>query len=61
MLLGALAIRCCARLTSAGDIGTCFADASKALKELKWKTTRDIDEMCGNFDIILDHSFPTHG
>jgi UDP-glucose 4-epimerase len=31
-----------------GDIGTCYANADKALKELKWKTTRDIDEMCAD-------------
>lgn len=29
-----------------GDIATCYADASKALKELGWKTERGIDEMC---------------
>lgn len=31
-----------------GDIGTCFADASLALKELKWKTTKTVDEMCAD-------------
>ena len=30
----------------AGDIATCYADASKAKKELGWETTKDIDEMC---------------
>eukprot|EP00040_Diaphanoeca_grandis_P027136 m.153760 g.153760 ORF g.153760 m.153760 type:complete len:346 (-) comp30847_c0_seq1:193-1230(-) len=29
-----------------GDIASCYADASKALKELNWKTTRDMEEMC---------------
>ena len=29
-----------------GDIATCYADASKALKELGWKTERDLAEMC---------------
>ncbi len=30
----------------AGDIATCYADASKAKKELGFETTKDIDEMC---------------
>ncbi len=30
----------------AGDIATSYADASKALKLLDWKTEADIDEMC---------------
>jgi len=30
----------------AGDIASCYADASLALKELNWKTTRTIDEAC---------------
>lgn len=30
----------------AGDIAKCWADASKALKNLGWKTERGIDEMC---------------
>jgi len=29
-----------------GDVGTCFADASKALNELGWKTERTIEDMC---------------
>ena len=29
-----------------GDIATCFADPSKAKKELGWEATRDIEEMC---------------
>eukprot|EP00054_Salpingoeca_dolichothecata_P020049 m.125849 g.125849 ORF g.125849 m.125849 type:complete len:145 (+) comp23479_c1_seq2:101-535(+) len=29
-----------------GDIASCYADASKALKELGWKTTFDLDKMC---------------
>lgn len=30
----------------AGDIATCYADASKAKKLLGWRTTREINEMC---------------
>ncbi len=29
-----------------GDIAMCYADASKAKKELDWQATRSIDEMC---------------
>ena len=29
-----------------GDIATCYADASKAAKELNWTATRDIEAMC---------------
>ncbi len=29
-----------------GDIATCYSDPSKAEKELGWKATRDIDDMC---------------
>lgn len=29
-----------------GDIAACYADASKAEKELGWKATRNIDDMC---------------
>ena len=29
-----------------GDIAVCYADPSKALRELNWKATRDISEMC---------------
>jgi UDP-glucose 4-epimerase len=29
-----------------GDIATCYADASLAEKEMGWKATRDLDEMC---------------
>lgn len=29
-----------------GDIAACFADPSKALKELGWKAEKDIDQMC---------------
>lgn len=29
-----------------GDIATCYAEASKALKELNWKAERGIEEMC---------------
>jgi UDP-glucose 4-epimerase len=31
-----------------GDIGVCFADPSKARKELGWMATRGIEEMCGD-------------
>ena len=30
----------------AGDIATCYSDPSKAERELGWKATRDLDEMC---------------
>jgi UDP-glucose 4-epimerase len=30
----------------AGDIATCYADASKALKELGWKTEYELEDMC---------------
>lgn len=29
-----------------GDIGTCYADASKAFEELNWKTNRSLEDMC---------------
>ena len=29
-----------------GDIAACYADPTKALKELGWKATLDIDDMC---------------
>ena len=29
-----------------GDIGSCYADASRALKELKWKALYGLEEMC---------------
>ncbi len=29
-----------------GDIATCYADASKAEKELGWKAERNLDDMC---------------
>lgn len=32
----------------AGDIATCYSDASKAEKELGWKAERGIDEMCAD-------------
>ena len=31
-----------------GDAAECYADPSLALKELGWKTTRGIDEMCAD-------------
>ena len=30
----------------AGDIATCYADASKAKKLLNWEATKNLDEMC---------------
>ena len=33
----------------AGDIATCYADASKAEKELGWKAEYGIREMCEDF------------
>jgi UDP-glucose 4-epimerase len=29
-----------------GDIGACYADASKALKELGWKAEKNLEDMC---------------
>ncbi|GMQ58306.1 UDP-glucose 4-epimerase GalE [Vallitalea sediminicola] len=29
-----------------GDIGTCYADASKAYKELGWKAEKSLEDMC---------------
>lgn len=29
-----------------GDIGICYADPSKALKELGWKAEKDLEDMC---------------
>ena len=29
-----------------GDIATCYADPSKAKKELGWEATRDLEQMC---------------
>lgn len=29
-----------------GDIASCYADVSKAEKELRWKAKRDISDMC---------------
>lgn len=29
-----------------GDIATCYADASKALKELGWKAEKNLEDMC---------------
>ena len=31
-----------------GDIATCYADPSKAKKELGWEAKRGIDEMCAD-------------
>ncbi|MBE9520905.1 MAG: UDP-glucose 4-epimerase GalE, partial [Proteobacteria bacterium] len=31
-----------------GDIASCYADPTKAERELSWKATRDIDEMCSD-------------
>ena len=30
----------------AGDIAACYADPTKAEKELGWKASRDLDSMC---------------
>ena len=30
----------------AGDVASCYADASLAEKELGWKAERTLDEMC---------------
>ena len=30
----------------AGDIAMCYADPTKAEKELGWKAEKDIDDMC---------------
>ena len=32
----------------AGDIATCYSDASLAKKELGWEAQYDIDEMCAD-------------
>lgn len=32
----------------AGDIATCYADSSKAYKELGWKAQKDLDDMCAD-------------
>ncbi len=29
-----------------GDIGTCYADSSKALTELGWKAEKNLEDMC---------------
>ncbi|WP_349679156.1 transposase [Clostridium sp. UBA4548] len=29
-----------------GDIATCYADATKTLKELNWKAERNLEDMC---------------
>ena len=29
-----------------GDIAECYADASKAKRELGWEATRSLDDMC---------------
>jgi UDP-glucose 4-epimerase len=31
-----------------GDIASCYADPSKAEKELSWKASRDIKAMCAD-------------
>ena len=30
----------------AGDIAVCYADATRAKKEMNWEAKRDLDEMC---------------
>lgn len=38
----------------AGDIATCYADASKADKELGWKVTKTLEDMCkDSYQFIL--------
>ncbi len=32
----------------AGDIAVCYADSSKAKKELGWSASRGIEEMCAD-------------
>ena len=32
----------------AGDIAECYADPTKAKKELDWQASRDLFEMCGD-------------
>lgn len=32
-----------------GDIASCFADSSLAQKELGWKATKNVDDMCKKF------------
>ncbi|MEG2110529.1 UDP-glucose 4-epimerase GalE [Clostridium sp.] len=32
-----------------GDIGTCYANAEKAMRELNWTARREIDDMCKDF------------
>jgi UDP-glucose 4-epimerase len=32
----------------AGDIATCYADATKAFKELGWKAEKSLEDMCGD-------------
>ncbi|NMH44964.1 GDP-mannose 4,6-dehydratase, partial [Streptococcus pneumoniae] len=29
-----------------GDVATCYANADKAYKELNWRTTKSIEDMC---------------
>ena len=31
-----------------GDVATCYANADKAYKELNWKTTKSVEDMCGD-------------
>jgi len=30
----------------AGDVATCYANSEKALKELNWKTEKNLEDMC---------------
>ena len=32
----------------AGDIATCYCDASKEYKEMGWKAERDLKKMCAD-------------
>ena len=42
-----------------GDVAVCFADASKAKRELGWEATRGLEEMCrfGNGNQIIKWLF----
>ena len=40
-----------------GDIASCYADPSKALKELRWKAELDLDDMCrDSYNYILKNT-----
>ena len=33
-----------------GDIASCYADSSLAQKEMGWKATKNIDDMCKDYN-----------